>query len=44
MEDVTVNARSLVVYSRRGFIKRMSADTFTAQRLRGKGGALLRQP
>lgn len=34
-EDITPNAPSLVVYSRKGYIKRMSADTFSVQ---GKGG------
>lgn len=34
-EDITPNAPSLVVYSRKGYIKRMSADAFTVQ---GKGG------
>lgn len=36
-EDVTPNASSLVVYSRRGYIKRMRADTFGVQGLGGKG-------
>ena len=36
-EDVTPNASSLVVFSRKGYIKRMSADTFTVQGLRGRG-------
>ena len=37
-EDVIPNSQSLVVYSRRGYIKRMRADTFGVQKLRGKGG------
>ena len=37
-EDVTPNAPSLVVYSRKGYIKRMSADTFTVQGRAGRGG------
>ena len=36
-EDVIPNSQSLVVYSRRGYIKRMRADTFGVQKLRGKG-------
>ena len=36
-EDVTPNAPSLVVYSRKGYIKRMSADTFTVQGRAGRG-------
>lgn len=36
-EDITPNAPSLVVYSRKGYVKRMSADTFTVQGLRGRG-------
>ena len=36
-EDIIPNTPSLVVFSKRGYIKRMSADTFTAQRIRGKG-------
>lgn len=36
-EDVIPNTPSLVVYSRRGYIKRMRADAFDVQRLGGKG-------
>uniref|UniRef100_A0A1D2AGK7 DNA topoisomerase (ATP-hydrolyzing) n=1 Tax=Auxenochlorella protothecoides TaxID=3075 RepID=A0A1D2AGK7_AUXPR len=36
-EDVTPNAPSLIVYSRRGYIKRMRTDAFSVQRLRGRG-------
>ncbi|KAL4439020.1 hypothetical protein ABPG77_006957 [Micractinium sp. CCAP 211/92] len=36
-EDVIPNAPSLVVYSRRGYIKRMRADTFGVQKRGGKG-------
>lgn len=38
-EDVIPNAPSLVVYSRRGYIKRVRPDTFGAQK-RGGVGAL----
>jgi DNA gyrase subunit A len=34
-EDVIPNSSSLVVYSRKGFIKRMAIDTFSVQ---GRGG------
>lgn len=36
-EDIIPNTPSLIVYSRRGYIKRMRADTFDVQRLGGKG-------
>lgn len=36
-EDVTPNAPSLVVYSKRGYIKRMRAEVFGVQGLGGKG-------
>ncbi|PRW61571.1 DNA gyrase subunit A [Chlorella sorokiniana] len=36
-EDIIPNTPSLVVYSRRGYIKRMRADAFDVQRLGGKG-------
>lgn len=36
-EDIIPNKPSLIVFSKRGYIKRMSADAFTVQRLRGQG-------
>lgn len=36
-EDIIPNTPSLIVYSRRGYIKRMRADAFDVQRLGGKG-------
>ena len=37
-EDIIANTPSLVVYSRRGYIKRMRVDTFGVQNLGGRGG------
>ena len=39
VEDITPNSQSLVVYSRRGYIKRIPADTFAVQNRGGKGEA-----
>jgi DNA gyrase/topoisomerase IV subunit A len=36
-EDIIPNSPSVVVYSRKGYIKRMSADTFAVQGVRGTG-------
>ena len=36
-EDVIPNTPSLIVFSRRGYIKRMRAEAFNVQKLRGKG-------
>ena len=37
IEDIIPNDQSLVVFSRKGYIKRMQADTFTVQGRGGKG-------
>lgn len=41
-EDIIPNKPSLVVFSKKGYIKRISADAFSAQRLRGTGKAVAR--
>lgn len=38
VEDIIPNSQSLVVYSRKGYIKRIPADTFAVQNRGGKGG------
>ncbi len=37
MEDIIPNSQSLVVYSKKGYIKRIPADTFAVQNRGGKG-------
>ncbi|KAK9813725.1 hypothetical protein WJX73_005461 [Symbiochloris irregularis] len=37
VEDITTNGKSLVVFSSKGFIKRMPADTFSVQNRGGRG-------
>jgi len=37
IEDIIPNSQSLVVYSRKGYIKRIPADTFAVQHRGGKG-------
>lgn len=41
MEDIIPNSQSLVVYSKKGYIKRIPADTFAVQNRGGKGMSLL---
>jgi DNA gyrase subunit A len=41
-EDIIPNKASLIVYSKKGYIKRISADAFSVQRLRGTGKAVAR--
>lgn len=40
MEDIIPNSQSLVVYSKKGYIKRIPADTFAVQNRGGKGVSL----
>ncbi len=40
MEDIIPNSQSLVVYSKKGYIKRIPADTFAVQNRGGKGTSL----
>lgn len=40
VEDIIPNEQSLVVFSRKGYIKRMHASTFSVQNRGGKGIAL----
>ena len=37
VEDIIPNSQSLVVFSRKGYIKRIPADTFAVQHRGGKG-------
>ena len=37
IEDITPNSQSLVVYSKKGYIKRIPADTFAVQQRGGTG-------
>ena len=37
VEDIIPNDQSLVVFSRKGYIKRLQADTFAVQHRGGKG-------
>lgn len=38
VEDIIPNSQSLVVFSRKGYIKRIPADTFSLQHRGGRGG------
>lgn len=40
MEDIIPNSQSLVVYSKKGYIKRIPADTFAVQNRGGKGTSM----
>lgn len=40
MEDIIPNSQSLVVYSKKGYIKRIPADTFAVQNRGGKGTSI----
>lgn len=42
--DVIPNTRSIVVYSRKGYIKRMATETFAVQGVRGTGKLFDKQP
>lgn len=41
VEDIIPNSQSLVVFSRKGYIKRIPADTFSVQHRGGRGWFLL---
>lgn len=41
VEDIIPNSQSLVVFSRKGYIKRIPADTFSVQHRGGRGGSSL---